>query len=136
MIQVVLCFLNLAFKRREGHFSLILPSVFFTRTYLVINVPDEILKLSNKFFFVLGDPAEILKQYVHYNTSEKCYLCTICQKSNAQKPNIMRHIESIHFPNAFVYTCQYCLKQFSNKNIMYKHVSNVHRGRRDSVPKI
>ena len=81
---------------------------------------------NNNNVFILGDPAEVLKQYVHHNTKDKVYLCTICHKTNAQKFNIMRHIENIHFPDAFVYTCKYCLKQFSNKNKMYMHISNMH----------
>ncbi len=101
---------------------------------LYLNWPCQLyFKYFNKIFFISVDPGEILKQYVHYNTSEGCYLCTICQKSNSQKPNIMRHIESIHFPNSFVYTCKYCLKQFSNKNNMYKHVTDIHRGRKDRL---
>ncbi len=75
-----------------------------------------------------GDPGQLLQQYVHYNSSESCYLCTICKKTNMQKSNILRHVE-IHFPNAFVYSCKYCLKEFSNKTSMYKHVSRLHTAR-------
>ncbi len=45
----------------------------------------------------------------------------------------MRHIENIHFPNAFVYTCKYCLKTFSSKNNMYKHANSAHPGRKEST---
>ena len=55
-------------------------------------------------------------------------VCTMCGKSNASRPNIVNHIESVHFPNTFTYTCKYCGKTFNAKNSLYVHISTGHRG--------
>ena len=43
------------------------------------------------------------------------------------KSNIVNHVESIHFPNLFIYTCQYCGKEYRTKNSLNVHISVNHR---------
>ena len=53
--------------------------------------------------------------------------CSICGKTTAQKANLFKHIENIHFPGAFSYNCSLCNQTFSNKNSYYKHKRLCHR---------
>ena len=55
------------------------------------------------------------------------YICTMCGKSNAQKNNMMIHVESVHFPGMFVYTCKFCHKTLNTKKALYGHVNNYHK---------
>ena len=83
-----------------------------------------------KLSLISDDPKSVLKQYSAYNTITKLYECTICEKSCSYKGNLMNHIESIHFPNAFVYSCKYCGKQFHNKNTLSIHLTRRHKNRK------
>ena len=55
------------------------------------------------------------------------YSCTLCGKDNVQKSNVLKHVESVHFPNMFTYQCKFCEKQFSARNSLYAHVSRNHK---------
>ena len=80
-------------------------------------------------FNVLGPDRSILLKYIQRNDSgqESVYTCSMCGKSNAQKNNMMIHVESVHFPGMFVYSCKYCPKQLSTKKALYGHVNNYHK---------
>ena len=86
-----------------------------------------------------GNDRSVLKRYIvrDVTTSEMgtsaIFRCTLCGKTNAQKNNLLNHVEGIHFPNSFVYTCQYCAKTMKTKNALYLHVNTFHKHHRDSA---
>ena len=43
------------------------------------------------------------------------FYCTICEKTAATRRDVRNHVESIHYPNAFVYDCQFCGKTLKTK---------------------
>ena len=59
--------------------------------------------------------------------AESQWVCSICGKTTAQKANLFKHIENIHFPGSFSYNCSLCDMTFSNKNSYYKHKNKYHR---------
>ena len=34
------------------------------------------------------------------------YICLVCEKRHNQRAHAQNHVESVHFPNRFVYTCR------------------------------
>lgn len=65
--------------------------------------------------------------------SSAMFRCTLCGKTNAQKNNLLNHVEGIHFPNSFVYTCQFCAKTMKTKNALYLHVHTFHKHHKDAA---
>ena len=61
------------------------------------------------------------------------FKCTVCAKTNSLKANIVNHVESVHFPNVFIYTCKYCGKEYNAKNSLNVHISTIHREERLSA---
>jgi len=57
------------------------------------------------------------------------FSCTLCGKENNQKGNLVRHVESVHFPNKFTHECKYCNQIFSAKSSLYTHISNKHKNK-------
>merc|ERR1712183_296250 len=57
------------------------------------------------------------------------FSCTLCGKQNNQKGNLMKHVESVHFPNSFSHQCKYCDQIFYAKNNLYVHVSKFHKNK-------
>jgi len=57
------------------------------------------------------------------------FSCTLCGKENNQKGNLVRHVESVHFPNKFTHQCKYCDQTFSAKSSLYTHISNKHKNK-------
>jgi len=76
-----------------------------------------------------GPDRSILLKYIHRTESghESLYTCSMCGKSNAQKNNMMIHVESVHFPGMFVYSCKFCPKTLNTKKALYGHVNNYHK---------
>jgi len=77
-----------------------------------------------------GENRNTLNQYIKRDVSESgqtVYVCSMCGQKNSQKVNVLNHVESVHFPNSFVYTCQYCETQFYSKNARNVHVSRNHK---------
>jgi len=77
-----------------------------------------------------GENRNTLNQYINRDVSESgqtVYVCSMCGQKNSQKVNVLNHVESVHFPNSFVYTCQYCDTQFYSKNARNVHVSRNHK---------
>ena len=83
----------------------------------------------DQLFNVLGPDRSILLKYIHRTESghESLYTCSMCGKSNAQKNNMMIHVESVHFPGMFVYSCKFCPKTLNTKKALYGHVNNYHK---------
>ena len=57
---------------------------------------------------------EVLAEYLKQNEDNQ-YECTICGAKNRQRPNVLNHVESVHFPGHFSYNCDQCEKTYSNK---------------------
>jgi len=74
-----------------------------------VNLQDYITKVSND-----------------YGTT---FSCTLCGKQNNQKGNLMKHVESVHFPNSFSHQCKYCDQIFYAKNNLYVHISKFHKNK-------
>jgi len=66
----------------------------------------------------------IKKEFVN---GKQCFVCTLCGKTNSQKSNLVKHVESIHYPTLFEYNCKYCGKTFGAKNSLYVHISTYHK---------
>jgi len=82
-----------------------------------------------------GEPdRSILHEYIKKEiiNGRTLSVCTMCGKANAQKQNLMNHIESVHFPNMFTYNCKYCGKTYNAKNSLYVHMSTSHRDQKSS----
>ena len=95
--------------------------------------------MKNLFYFLgLSQPnadRSILNSYIVKECLEGKFLykCTMCGKSSSVKPNIVNHVESVHFPNLFIYTCKFCGKEYNAKNSLNVHISTNHRQREDRV---
>jgi len=76
-----------------------------------------------------GSDTDILHSHIDKLPTETGwkYSCTLCGKENVQKANIVKHVESVHFPNLFSYQCKFCEKQFTARNSLYAHVSRNHK---------
>jgi len=53
-------------------------------------------------------------------------MCSLCAKTFKNKRDARNHIESIHFPNSFIYSCEHCGKQFNALNTKNVHVTRNH----------
>ena len=78
----------------------------------------------------IGDRGQIFKQYMVFNTLTKWFECTICQQSCSRKTSLVDHIESVHFPNSFVYSCQFCDQQLGSRVSVQNHLARVHKARK------
>ena len=58
---------------------------------------------------------------------KSCFVCTLCGKTNSQKSNLLKHVESVHFPTLFEYNCKYCGKSFGAKKNLDVHNFKYHR---------
>jgi len=79
-----------------------------------------------------GDGAKVdLQSYITKvnNFDGMKFSCTLCGKQNNQKGNLMKHVESVHFPNSFTHQCKYCDQIFYAKNNLYVHVSKYHKNK-------
>ena len=75
-------------------------------------------KYLNIFSFK-GD-RENLEQYI-LSAEDGTYICGICNQALKRRDNILRHIESKHFPNLFTYQCNECPLTFGSKSALYTH---------------
>ena len=67
-----------------------------------------------------------LNAFIIWEESRGKFKCAICGKLFSRKEHLWCHLESIHFPNSFLYSCDMCHKSFNTKNKLYKH-KIVHR---------
>lgn len=74
-----------------------------------------------------GTGTRMFQDYIAKSDHSSGWKCTICGKESAQKVNLVKHIESVHFPDMFSYECKYCDKTFNAKNSLYAHVSRTHK---------
>jgi len=57
----------------------------------------------------------------------KAHICKMCGKVSSDRSNLRKHVESIHYPNAFLHECKYCGQSFNTKNLLYTHVKISHK---------
>jgi len=69
-------------------------------------------------------PEDLLKFVV--SAGDCGVMCSLCAKTFKNKRDARNHIESIHFPNSFVYACEHCGKQFNALNTKNVHVTRHH----------
>ena len=55
------------------------------------------------------------------------FACKLCGKEFKQKHHAQNHVESLHFPDTFVYTCCHCGRTFNGRNKYYVHMSTNHK---------
>ena len=54
-------------------------------------------------------------------------MCTICHRVQSTRRDVRNHVESIHFPDLFVYECRVCAKKLKTKKSLDWHMSSAHR---------
>jgi len=73
------------------------------------------------------DRSTLLKYLIQDSAGHGSHFqCSICGKANTQKNNVLKHIESIHFPDSFKYECNICMKTLKSKSALYLHNSRHH----------
>ena len=82
---------------------------------------------TNNFFILIGNGTKMFQDYISKSDLTSSWKCTICGKESAQKENLVKHVESVHFPDLFSYECKFCGKSFNAKNSLYAHVSRTHK---------
>ena len=91
------------------------------------------VKIYQYSFLIPGEKGEnrnVLNQYIQKSQNDlgqNVVECTLCGQKNAKRQNILNHLESVHFPNSFVYSCDYCKIEFNSKNARNVHVSRNHK---------
>jgi len=70
---------------------------------------------------------QMFQDYISKSDHTSCWQCTICGKESAQKVNLVKHVENVHFPDSFSYDCKYCSQSFNTKNKLYVHIARTHK---------
>ena len=104
------------------------------------------LKLFVKYFLQLGAGYEVLINYIEHiamvHEGLKPYQCHLCVYRSARKPDLKKHLASVHWnrPGQNVqeigsekvkpklYECVDCNSRFSERNYLVKHIESVHEG--------
>eukprot|EP00092_Neocalanus_flemingeri_P034068 GFUD01037048.1.p1 GENE.GFUD01037048.1~~GFUD01037048.1.p1 ORF type:complete len:344 (+),score=63.75 GFUD01037048.1:88-1119(+) len=68
-----------------------------------------------------------IEKVLDEGTYKKQFMCRLCNKVHAQKIHCQNHLESIHFPEMFIYSCSHCGKTFNGRNKLYVHISLTHK---------
>ena len=76
---------------------------------------------------ILGTVTAMVQEYVTKSPENSGLQCKLCGKESAQKVNLVKHIEAVHFPSSFSHECRYCGLSFNSKNKMYMHVQKTHK---------
>jgi len=74
-----------------------------------------------------GSSTQMFQDYVSKSEQSSAWQCTICGKESAQKVNLVKHVENVHFPDSFSYDCKYCNQSFNTKNKLYVHIARTHK---------
>eukprot|EP00092_Neocalanus_flemingeri_P105259 GFUD01134876.1.p1 GENE.GFUD01134876.1~~GFUD01134876.1.p1 ORF type:complete len:105 (+),score=13.50 GFUD01134876.1:100-414(+) len=95
--------------------------------YTYVTVTEWRSQLINFKFDITGTGSKMFLNYVEKSEESSGWKCTVCGKESAQKQNLVKHVESVHFPGLFSYECKFCEKTFKAKNSLYFHVSSTHK---------
>ena len=60
-------------------------------------------ELNCNFLYFIGSVTGTFQDYITRSEDGPGWQCTICGKECAQKVNLAKHVESVHFPNSFSY---------------------------------
>ena len=70
---------------------------------------------------------EEFEQFVEKEIDHNGYFCIICQVFRKRsKPEVMRHVESRHFPNTFSYSCSQCGAVLGTQTALTRHIQRTH----------
>ena len=69
----------------------------------------------------------MFQDYIARSEVSSGWKCNICGKECAQKVNLVKHVESFHFPDSFAQECKYCGQMFNTKDKRYKHEQINHK---------
>ena len=61
----------------------------------------------------------------------RAHICKLCGKVSSDRSNLRKHVESIHYPNAFLHACKHCGQHFNTKNLLYMHVKISHKNQQN-----
>ena len=101
-----------------------LKTVYMYTYLLITDLKSHLINLNND---VAGSGSKMFLNYVEKSETSSGWKCTVCGKESAQKQNLVKHIESVHFPGLFSYECKFCGKTFKAKNNLYFHVASTHK---------
>jgi len=74
------------------------------------------------------DPSDLLQFVVENPDGVKKYRCALCETfSHNGRSHVRNHVESVHYPNSFLYPCGQCDKSFPSKNNVTLHRSRAHK---------
>jgi len=75
-----------------------------------------------------ADPSDLFQFVVENFDGGKRFHCGLCNKfAHSGKTHVRNHVESVHYPNAFLYPCDQCNKSFPSKQNYQLHRSRVHK---------
>jgi len=86
---------------------------------------SDVQSLDNSRVADFNDPEELV-QFLTKDEVLNHYTCTLCLKIIKQRKDARNHVESIHFPNTFVYSCTVCDKTFNSQNTRNVHITRNH----------
>ena len=75
----------------------------------------------------LVDPEQLHQFVDRQHQPPGLFFCTICHKTAATRRDVRNHVESIHYPDAFVYKCQFCGETMKTKRARDWHMSKNHK---------
>ena len=82
---------------------------------------------SSLLYIFTGTVTGMFQDYIARSEVSCGWKCTICGKECAQKVNLVKHVESFHFPDSFAQECKYCGQMFNTKDKRYKHEQINHK---------
>ena len=93
--------------------------------------------LIKPIFLILGqfaDPSDLFQFVVETFDGGKRFHCGLCNKfAHSGKTHVRNHVESVHYPNSFLYPCDQCDKSFPSKQNFQLHRSRVHKHKNTPV---
>jgi len=67
------------------------------------------------------------------NRAKPIFKCSLCEKIMNHAEAMIRHIESVHFRDAFTHICQVCEKTFETRAILNYHKQKEHKIKSEST---
>jgi len=81
-----------------------------------------------------GDPSDLFQFVIENFDGGKRFHCGLCNKfAHSGKTHVRNHVESVHYPNSFLYPCDQCDKSFPSKQNYQLHKSRVHKQKNNAL---